>query len=54
MFLMLNIMKKKQISLLKQEKSVLYNCYKYGGRGTDIKLGGNKDFIYDGKKESEE
>ena len=21
------------------------------GRGTDIKLGGNKDFIYDGKKE---
>jgi preprotein translocase subunit SecA len=24
------------------------------GRGTDIKLGGNKDFIYDGKKESEE
>jgi preprotein translocase subunit SecA len=24
------------------------------GRGTDIKLGGNKDFIYDGKKENEE
>ena len=24
------------------------------GRGTDIKLGGNKDFIYDGKKESAE
>ena len=24
------------------------------GRGTDIKLGGNKDFIYDGKKEDEE
>ena len=24
------------------------------GRGTDIKLGGNKDFIYDGKKESPE
>ena len=23
------------------------------GRGTDIKLGGNKDFIFDGKKESE-
>ena len=23
------------------------------GRGTDIKLGGNKDFIYDGKKENE-
>ncbi len=23
------------------------------GRGTDIKLGGNKDFIYDGKKEDE-
>ena len=22
------------------------------GRGTDIKLGGNKDFIYDGKKEN--
>jgi len=24
------------------------------GRGTDIKLGGNKDFIHDGKKENEE
>ena len=24
------------------------------GRGTDIKLGGNKDFIYEGKKENEE
>ena len=24
------------------------------GRGTDIKLGGNKDFIYDGKKESDD
>jgi len=24
------------------------------GRGTDIKLGGNKDFIFDGKKESED
>ena len=24
------------------------------GRGTDIKLGGNKDFIYDGKKESDQ
>ncbi len=24
------------------------------GRGTDIKLGGNKDFIYDGKKENPE
>ena len=24
------------------------------GRGTDIKLGGNKDFIYDGKKEDED
>ena len=24
------------------------------GRGTDIKLGGNKDFLYDGKKEDEE
>ena len=24
------------------------------GRGTDIKLGGNKDFIYDGKKENEQ
>ena len=24
------------------------------GRGTDIKLGGNKDFIYDGKKENED
>ena len=24
------------------------------GRGTDIKLGGNKDFIYDGKKENAE
>ena len=24
------------------------------GRGTDIKLGGNKDFIYDGEKENEE
>ena len=24
------------------------------GRGTDIKLGGNKDFFYDGKKESED
>ena len=24
------------------------------GRGTDIKLGGNKDFVYDGKKEDEE
>ena len=23
------------------------------GRGIDIKLGGNKDFIYDGKKENE-
>ena len=23
------------------------------GRGTDIKLGGNKDFVYDGKKEDE-
>ena len=23
------------------------------GRGTDIKLGGNKDFIFDGKKENE-
>ena len=23
------------------------------GRGTDIKLGGNKDFILDGKKENE-
>ena len=23
------------------------------GRGTDIKLGGNKDFIYDGKKEND-
>ena len=23
------------------------------GRGTDIKLGGNKDFIFDGKKEDE-
>ena len=24
------------------------------GRGTDIKLGGNKDFVNDGKKENEE
>ena len=24
------------------------------GRGTDIKLGGNKDFIFDGKKENAE
>ena len=23
------------------------------GRGTDIKLGGNKDFIFEGKKEDE-
>ena len=23
------------------------------GRGTDIKLGGNKDFLFDGKKENE-
>ena len=23
------------------------------GRGTDIKLGGNKDFIFEGKKENE-
>ena len=24
------------------------------GRGTDIKLGGNKDFVYNGKKENAE
>ena len=24
------------------------------GRGTDIKLGGNKDFVYEGKKEDVE
>ena len=50
MFLMLNNMKKRQKLLLKLEKlDAVTIATNMAGRGTDIKLGGNKDFIEDGK-----
>ena len=48
---MQNSMKKKQRLLLRAGKvNAVTIATNMAGRGTDIKLGGNKDFIEDGKK----
>ena len=50
MFLMLNNMNKKQKLLLKLVKlEAVTIATNMAGRGTDIKLGGNKDYSEDGK-----